>query len=83
MFENFLSALGLDCELLPNSYRYTVYGKTGGLFEGVKIESYSLCEVVFLIRGGKIIVKGKNITVRKYLESETALSGEITSVEIK
>lgn len=83
MLENLLSSIGLDSELVPNSYRYSVYGKCGGRFEGVKIESYSPSEVIFSVNGGKITVKGKNISIKKYVEKEVSLSGEITSVELK
>ncbi|MBO4323330.1 MAG: YabP/YqfC family sporulation protein [Clostridia bacterium] len=83
MFENFFASLGLDCELSPCKYRYSVYGRSGGIFEGVKIESYTPSEIIFSFSGGKLAVTGKNMAVKKYFESEVALSGEICGVELK
>ncbi len=81
LFDNLLSALGLDCEISPYSYRYYVYGSCGGWFEGVSIISYSLSEVIFKTKNGKLKVTGKNLSVKKYVEQEVALSGEIYGVE--
>lgn len=80
LFENLLGALGLDCELTPYKYRYYVYGKCGGWFEGVDIISYSDEEMIFAVKGGKIRVTGKNLAIKKYVEKEVALSGEIYGV---
>ncbi len=81
LFENLLDSLGIDCELTPYRYRYYVYGKCGGWFEGVTIVSYSKDEVIFKIHDGKLQVKGKNLSVKKYVEKEVALTGEIYGVE--
>ena len=59
-----------------------MFGKRGGRFEGVKIEKYGDGEVVFFVRCGKLVVKGKNLSVKKYTENEAELSGEILGVEL-
>ena len=82
ILENLLECLKIDEELSPSLFRYSVYGKRGGWFEGVKIESYAPSETVFLFKGGKIKVKGKDLSVRKYFENEVSLSGEIISIEV-
>ena len=82
MTENLFSSLGLDCELLPYKFRYQVYGGSGGRFEGVRIDGYTPSEVVFSVRGGKLLVKGKNMSVKKYIENEVSLVGEIFAVEL-
>ncbi len=77
-----LERLGIDREIRPYSYRFSVFGNCGGWFEGVcGIESFSPEEVVLKLGKGKLKVKGKNLTVKKYGEKEIALGGEISSVE--
>ncbi len=83
MFDGLFSSIGLSEEIAPCAYRYFVAGRRGGRFEGVKIESYGENEVVFSVRCGKLIVNGRNLSVKKYTENEAELSGEIIGVELK
>ena len=80
LFENLLDCLGVDGEITPYKYRCYIYGTCGGWFEGVTIVSYTPEEVLFAVRGGNIKVTGKNLTVKKYVEREVALGGEIFGV---
>ena len=83
MVDGLLECFGLGGEIRPAKYRFTVCAGCGGVFEGVKkIETYSRGEVVLLISGGKLVVKGENLGIKKYGESEIALSGRITGVTL-
>ncbi|MBO4262296.1 MAG: YabP/YqfC family sporulation protein [Clostridia bacterium] len=81
LYENLLSSLGIDGEVLPYAFRFSVYGGCGGFFEGVKISSFSADEIIFAVSRGKIKVTGKNLCVKKYVEREVVLGGEILCVE--
>ncbi|MBQ7642762.1 MAG: YabP/YqfC family sporulation protein [Clostridia bacterium] len=78
--EKLCKALGVDGEILPCAYRYFVYGSVGAKFECATIESYAPCEIILAVRGGKLKVSGKNLSVENYVENEVVLLGEVSGV---
>ena len=81
ILENILDGLGIDREIRPYPYRFSVFGRVGGWFEGIEgMESFSPEEVVLRLKKGKLRVSGRDLAVRKYGEKEIARGGEILSV---
>lgn len=73
---------GLYCEIKPESFRYCVCGRRGGVFEGVKkILECEPQKMLFATRGGTICVSGENLRIKRFTENETAITGVIKSVE--
>jgi len=80
--ENICRGLGIEADITPCDFRYSVFGKYGGHFEGVKtLKSFGKEEVIIIIKDGEIKITGKNLSIRKYCENEVALNGEITEVK--
>ena len=80
-FVDFMRTLGFDGEISPARFSFEVRGNYGGRFEGVTVESYKAEEVIMKSGKFKIRVKGKSPEIRKYIENEVVLKGEISSVE--
>lgn len=83
MLDGLLENFGLTGEITPCKFRYTVCSGRGGIFEGVKrIENFTKEEVLLVVGGGIMTVKGENLAIKKYGENEVALTGRITGVSL-
>ena len=79
--EDALSLLGLKQELAPYPYRVTLFGKCGGIIEGVKtIEFYSEQRIEILVKGAKIVIVGDQLKIKTYDQSQVVIVGKITGV---
>lgn len=84
MLDELTGKFGLPIDLSPESYRYSVYGKSGGLFEGVRtICAFSEDKIILCVKNGTLIVTGEKLAIKKYGEREIAVSGRIVGVELK
>lgn len=84
MLDELTGKFGLPAEISPDKYRYTVFGNSGGLFEGVKsIASFSPSEIVLCVKCGALVIAGENLRIKKYGEKEIVVSGVIRGVELK
>ncbi|MBR1867969.1 MAG: YabP/YqfC family sporulation protein [Clostridia bacterium] len=80
-FVDLMRTLGMEGEIAPARFSYEIRGDYGGRFEGVTVESYGQEEVIMKSGRFKIRVKGRSLEIRKYVENEVVLKGEIRSVE--
>lgn len=67
--------------LCPSGYRITVCGDNGIYVEGVqKIIDIQLNLVILKVKNGKIIIKGNNLKLKSYFQSDLSLLGEISEI---
>ena len=79
--EDALSLLGLKQELTPYPYRITLFGKCGGIVEGVKtIETYSETRIEVLVKSAKLVIVGDRLKIKTYDQSQIVIIGKITGV---
>ena len=79
--EDALSLLGLKQELTPYPYRVTLFGKCGGIIEGVKtIEYYSEERIEIVVKTTRIVVVGDKLKIKTYDQSQVVIVGKITGV---
>ena len=79
--EEALSLLGLKQELTPYPYRVTLFGKCGGVIEGVRcIELYSEDRIEIAVKCGRLIVVGDKMKIKAYDQSQVVIVGKITGV---
>lgn len=79
--EDALSLLGLKQELTPYPYRITLFGKCGGIIEGVKaITLYSETRIEISVKTASLVIVGDNLKIKTYDQSEVVIVGKITGV---
>ena len=79
--EDALSLLGLKQELTPYPYRITLFGKCGGIIEGVKaIELYSEERIEILAKSVRLVIVGEKLKIKTYDQSQVVVVGKITGV---
>ena len=79
--EDALSLLGLKQEITPYPYRITVFGKCGGIVEGVKsIGLYSESRIEILVKGATLVIVGDRLKIKTYDQSQVVIVGKITGV---
>ena len=81
--DNIFTAIGIT-DLTPIGFKLTLIGKSGIYLEGVK----SLLDVTPFyidvdVKNKIISLKGNNLNVTSLSGGDVAISGEITSVELK
>ena len=60
MSDELTGKFGLLAEISPDKYRYTVFGNSGGLFEGVKcIVSFFPSAIVLCVKCGALVIAGE------------------------
>ena len=83
MIDEIAGMFGLISEIKPEKFRYSVYGRRGGIFEGVRrIAELSADKILLCTRGGVISVTGQNLRIKCFGERETVILGEITGVAV-
>ena len=76
------SLIGEDA--LPKNFRLTVIGKSGFFIEPVKsVKSFSPEKIEVLLKKGEIEFIGKNLFIKKYIDKDLFVSGEIISFTVK
>ncbi len=79
--EDALSLLGLKQELTPYPYRITLFGKCGGIIEGVKaITLYSESRIEISVKSATVVVVGDGLKIKSYDQSQAVIVGKITGV---
>lgn len=79
--ENILKTLGLIESSVPCSYRVTLCGGMGVYIEGAeKIIDVNKEKIIFLVKGGKIIIEGSNLRLKSFVGKDSAVTGEILKV---
>ena len=79
--EDALSLLGLKQELTPYPYRIALFGKCGGIVEGVKsIELYSEERIEILVKSARLVIVGDGLKIKTYDQSQVVIVGKITGV---
>ena len=82
LMQNLAAACGVDCDAAPQEYRVTLFGKTGGYFEGIKsIVSFADDCVTFALHRGALHVYGQGLSLGKYCDGDVAVVGDIQRVE--
>ena len=82
--EDAMCLMGLGNEITPYSHRITLFGKCGCLIEGAKkILGFSATEIEISLKTSILVLKGKDLKIKKYCESEIALVGIIEEVTYK
>lgn len=75
--------MGLFGEDLNTGFRACFF-ENAAYIEGVKsIKSYSREKMEITLKRGEVILKGENLTVKKYCMGDLAVCGKITSLERK
>ena len=81
LFDEIMRRLGADEELVFNGVKYVVFDGRCGYFENVKgIGDFSGEAVEILLKKGKLLVSGKNLYIRCFVEGDLAVYGQIESV---
>ena len=82
IFENIAEILGVKDLVYKPTFKATLVGSGAGYFECVLgIKSYSEQEIVLLINGGEVLIKGEELFVKKFCEGDVAVCGKIRVVE--
>ena len=67
--------------LFGKNFRCTLFAESG-YFENVSaVLSFSESEIVLALKGGKLILKGKNLYIKKYCGGDVAVCGKITELK--
>lgn len=80
-FDRLLEDFGMP---KPSELRYKIVinGEACGCFSFVTgIVKYSESEIILSVRGGKLIVKGENLAIGKYVEGDVLICGKILGLE--
>ncbi len=81
MIERVLSGMGEKIPYEP-SFKAVLYGDSAGYFENISgIKSYSPDEVILSIKRGTVIVRGKDMFIKKYCAGDVVICGRISSLE--
>lgn len=79
--ENIFKALQLLEPSAPCYYKVTILGGVGVYVEGVsKILELTKDKIVLLIKKEKILVEGKNLKIKSFINNDIAIHGEVVSV---
>lgn len=63
-------------------YRAVLFGDGAGYFENVRtIAHYQTDEILLCLKKGGLLVKGKDLYVKKYCAGDVVICGKITSIE--
>lgn len=67
--------------LCPSSFRITVCGDNGVYVEGaIKIMDIKPQIVIIKVKNGKIVIKGNNLKLKSYFQSDLSIIGEIKEI---
>ncbi len=81
LIKEILGQLASDTDTSLLLQYYVAEGR-GGYFENVRdVASFSSTEIRLLSRGGGVIVKGENLSIRKYVEGDVVIEGDIGGIE--
>lgn len=81
LFGEIMSRLGVDEEIVFGGVKYVVFDGRCAYFENVKgIDDFSQNEVKILLKNGKLKVLGNGLYIRRFVEGDLAVFGEILSV---
>ncbi len=81
LFDEIMSRLGVDEEIVFGGAKYVVFDGRCAYFENVKgIDDFSENEVKILLKKGKLKVSGNGLYIRRFIEGDLAILGEILSV---
>lgn len=79
--EDATSILGLQQEITPYPYRVTIFGKCGGIIEGVKsITLYSETRIEISVKSASLVIIGNGLKIKAYDQSEVVIVGKIMGV---
>lgn len=82
LFDEIMSRLGVEEELVFGGVKYVVFDGRCAYFENVKgIGDFSSNEVQILLKKGILKVTGNNLYIRRFIEGDLAVYGEILKVE--
>ena len=63
-------------------YRAVLFGDGAAYFENVRtIAHYQTDEILLCLKRGGLLVKGKDLYVKKYCAGDVVICGKITSIE--
>ena len=81
LFNEIIGRLGADEELAFGGVKYVIFDGRCGYFENVKgIGDFSDTLVEILLKKGKLRVEGKNLYIRRFVEGDLAVYGDISLV---
>lgn len=81
--DNIFTAIGVT-DLTPPPFKLTLIGKRGIYIEGVKrLLDVTPCNVEVEVKHKILSLKGKHLNVTSIDGGDVAISGEITTIEIK
>lgn len=70
------------CNMGDCPYRITILGSGGVYVEGVeKICDVKPDNVILIMKSGKIVFSGKNLSLSSYVEKDISLSGKLEKIE--
>ncbi len=81
LIENVLSGMG---EAIPYEpcFKAVMFGANAGYFENIcGIKSYSPDEIILSVKGGGLVVRGKDMYIKKYCAGDVVVCGQISSIE--
>ncbi len=82
--ENICKFLKIDPSCSACAYRLSVYGGYGAHIEGAKkIEDVKPDEITVGLTSGKIVFRGKKLSVGAYLDGDVTILGDVTAIERK
>lgn len=81
LFDEIMSRLGADEEIVFSGVKYVVFDGRCAYFENVKgIGDFTENEIQILLKKGKLKVSGNGLYIRRFIEGDLAIYGEIISV---
>ena len=81
LFNEIIGRFGADEELAFGGVKYVIFDGRCGYFENVKgIGDFSDTLVEILLKKGKLRVEGKNLYIRRFVEGDLAVYGDISLV---
>ena len=83
LFEEIMSVLGPDGEVLFGGAKVVLYAGKCAYFENVKsISSFSDGELVLLLKEGTVTAEGSGFSIARYGDGDLLLKGDVRSVRV-
>ena len=82
--DSIVKKIGVDLGLVPLKYKAVIFGELGVFFENVKsIKSFEKDEIVLTVKNKEIVIKGKELSVKNYVDGDLVIMGEVKEISVK
>ncbi|MEG1706921.1 MAG: YabP/YqfC family sporulation protein [Clostridia bacterium] len=81
--QDLATALGVEIATLIGAYKYSVYGGSTFVLEGMNgIRYFSAEKIIFSIKKQTLAVKGQGLTIKQLTRDYAVVTGQIGAVEV-